>query len=270
MMKRALPLLILLLPTLFVGNAFSQCNELIPLEVINPGFEGPTGQHITPAPWSTCGITPDTQPGQWGVTLPPSQGSSYVGFVYGSASWQEGASQALSGSMQNGVQYDFTIDLAATPASGRGLNPNEHCSMEVWGANALCQRTQLMWSSPVVTHYDWQTYDVTILPTSNWTHIYFICNCGPLGYILLDNITPLQANNPNVFITSHVDGDAETCGFTLEGTINNAIIDSVILSGNFQGSPLPATLNGLDWSAPITFNGPGNQTIVATAYYTDQ
>lgn len=251
-------------------DALSQCNELIPLEVINPGFEGPPGQHITPNPWSTCGITPDTQPGQWGVNQPPSEGNSYVGFVYGSASWQEGASQQLSGAMQAGVQYDFTIDLSATPASGGGINPNSFCSMEVWGANAICQRTQLMWSSPVITHYGWQTYNVSITPTQNWTHIYFICNCGPLGYILLDNITPLQANNPNVFITSHVDGDAETCGFTLEGNINNAIIDSVILTGNFQGSPLTTTLTGLDWSAPITFNGPGNQTIIATAYYTDQ
>ncbi|MCB9185628.1 MAG: PKD domain-containing protein [Flavobacteriales bacterium] len=251
-------------------TGFAQCTQLVPLEVINPGFEGPTAPHVTPAPWSTCGITPDTQPGSWGVTLPPSEGSSYVGFVYGSASWQEGASQQLSGAMQAGVQYDFTIDLSATPASGGGINPNSFCSMEVWGASAICQRQQLMWSSPVITHYGWQTYTVSITPTQNWTHIYFICNCGPLGYILLDNITPLQANNPNVFITSHVDGDAESCGFLLEGNVNNAIIDSVLLTGNFQGSPLSATMNGLDWSAPITFNGPGNQTITATAYYLDQ
>ena len=264
---------ILLVVVLIIFSAqvgFSQCNELIPLEVINPGFEGSTGPHITPAPWSTCGITPDTQPGSWGVTQAPSEGNSYVGFVYGSASWQEGASQQLSGAMQAGVQYDFTIDLSATPASGGGINPNSFCSMEVWGANAICQRTQLMWSSPVVTHYGWQTYNVSITPNQNWTHIYFICNCGPLGYILLDNITPLQANNPNVFITSHVDGDAESCGFLLEGNVNDAIIDSVILTGNFQGSPMNANLNNLNWSAPITFNGPGNQTVTATAYYTDQ
>lgn len=253
-----------------VGNAFSQCSELTPLEVINPGFEGPTAPHVTPAPWSTCGITPDTQPGSWGVTLAPSEGNSYVGFVYGSSSWQEGASQQLSGNMNAGVQYDFTIDLAATQASGGGLNPNSHCQMEVWGAMSICTLTELLWTSPVITHYNWQTYNVSFSPSQNWTHIYFICNCGPNGYILLDNITPLQANNPNVFITSHVDGDAESCGFILEGNVNDAIIDSVILTGNFQGSPLATTMNGLDWSAPITFNGPGNQTVTATAYYLDQ
>jgi gliding motility-associated-like protein len=269
-MNRALPLLLSLILTLSVGNIYAQCNELIPLEVVNPGFEGPTSAHVTPAPWSTCGITPDTQPGSWGVTLPPSEGASYVGFVHDGGSWQEGASQALSGSMQAGVQYDFTIDLSATNANGGGLDPSAHCTMEVWGANAICARTQLMWSSPLVTHLNWQTYNVSINPSQNWSHIYFICNCAPYGYILLDNVTPLQADNPNVFITSHVDGDAESCGFTLAGTINNAIIDSVIISGNFQGSPMAATMNGLNWSVPLTFNGPGNQTVVATAYYTDQ
>lgn len=270
-MPRAIQPLILALVFVFgISESNAQCSQLVPLEVINPGFEGPPGQHITPAPWSTCGITPDTQPGFWGVTLPPSEGNSYVGFVYGSATWQEGASQALSGSMQAGVTYDFTIDLSATPASGGGINPNSFCSMEVWGSNALCVKTEMMWNSPVITHYGWQTYSVSITPSQNWTHIYFLCSCGPLGYILLDNITPLQADNPNVFITSHVDGDAESCGFDVSGNINNAVIDSVVLSGNFQGSPLTTTLTGLNWTAPVTFNGPGNQTVTATAYYTDQ
>lgn len=270
-MPRAIkPLILALFILCGFSESFAQCSQLVPLEVINPGFEGPPGQHITPNPWSTCGITPDTQPGFWGVSLPPSEGNSYVGFVYGSSSWQEGASQQLSGNMVAGVQYDFTIDLSATPAAGGGINPNSFCHMEVWAANSICTLTELLWSSPTVTHYGWQTYNVSITPTQNWSHIYFICSCGPNGYILLDNITPLQADNPNVFITSHVDGDAEACGFDISGNVNNAIIDSVILSGNFQGSPLTTTMTGLDWTAPITFNGPGNQTVTATAYYTDQ
>ncbi len=270
MLRKALPLILTLAVVSAAIRVSGQCTQLIPLEVINPGFEGTPAAHQTPAPWSTCGITPDTQPGSWGVSLPASEGNSYVGFIDDGGSWQEGASQQLSGSMQAGVQYDFTIDLSATPASSGGLNPNNHCSMEVWGANAICQRTELLWSSPVVTHHGWQVYNVSVTPSSNWTHIYFISNCAPYGYILLDNISPLQANNPNVFITSHVDGDAESCGFTLAGNVNNAIIDSVILTGNFQGSPLSATMNGLDWSAPLTFNGPGNQSVTATAYYLDQ
>jgi len=271
MKQLANPILATIVLTLLsVSQVWAQCTELTPLEVVNPGFEGPTAPHQTPAPWNTCGITPDTQPGSWGVTQAASEGNSYVGFVYGSSSWEEGASQQLSGAMEAGIQYDFTIDLSATPASGGGINPNSFCRIDIWGSSSLCGRDELLWSSPTVTHYGWQTYDVSINPSQNWTHIYFICNCGPLGYILLDNITPLQANNPNVFITSHVDGDAEQCGFTIEGNVNDAIIDSVILTGNFQGSPLKATMNGLDWSAPLTFNGPGNQTVTATAYYLDQ
>ena len=153
MYRAVQPLILALVALSCYTQVNAQCNQLVPLEVINPSFEGPPGAHITPNPWSTCGITPDTQPGIWGVNQAPSNGNSYVGFVYGSASWQEGASQALSGSMQAGVTYDFTIDLSATPASGGGINPNSFCSMEVWGANAICVKTELMWSSPVITHY---------------------------------------------------------------------------------------------------------------------
>jgi len=247
-----------------------QCVQLIPLEVINPGFEGPTGVGITPAPWNTCGISPDTQPGSWGVTLPPSEGNSYVGFVYGGPAWQEGASQQLSGTMQAGITYTFTIDLSATPANGGGINPNSFCSMEVWGGNAICQKTTMLWNSPVITNYGWETYTVSFTPTQNFPFLYFVCSCGPLGYILLDNITPLVASNPNVFITSHIDGDAESCSFVLEGNVNDAIIDSVVLTGNFQGSPISAPMNDLDWAATLSFNGAGNQTVTATAYYLNQ
>ena len=136
MYRAVQPLILALVALSCYTQVNAQCNQLVPLEVINPSFEGPPGAHITPNPWSTCGITPDTQPGIWGVNQAPSNGNSYVGFVYGSASWQEGASQALSGSMQAGVTYDFTIDLSATPASGGGINPN---SFAPWKFGELTQ-----------------------------------------------------------------------------------------------------------------------------------
>ena len=87
------------------------------LAVQNPSFEGPLGPHITPPLWGICmpGCTPDTQPGIWGVSLPPSDGSSYIGMCHQqSSSWQEGASQELLDSltgnsepMQAGGTYHF-------------------------------------------------------------------------------------------------------------------------------------------------------------------
>lgn len=256
----------LLLPLLHI----SQCQELTPLEVINPSFEGPTGAHITPAPWSTCGITPDTQPGSWGVNLAPSNGASYVGFVNGGSSWLEGASQQLSGNMQAGVPYQFTIDMAVTTSNGGGINPGPS-SLNIYGATGLCSTTELLWSSPVVTNTTWQTFTVNFTPSQNFTHIYFRINqaSANLSYIMLDNITPIFAQEPNVFITSHSDGDNENCSFNISGTVTHAITDSVVLTGNFTGSPLTTNLTGLNWNSTLTFNGGGNQTVRATAYYID-
>ncbi len=248
----------------------SQCNLLTPLEVINPSFEGPPGKHVTPAPWSTCGITPDTQPGFWGVNLPASNGNTYVGFVNGGVSWLEGASQQLNGNMQAGVPYQLTIDLASTNSTGGGINPAP-ASIEIYGANGICTTTELLWSSPVINHLNWQTYTVTFTPTQNWSHIYFrISASSPhMSYLLLDNITPIFAQEPNIFITSHQPGANINCSINLAGNITHTITDSVVLTGNFVGSPLTASLNGLNWSANLNFNSGGNQTITATAYYND-
>lgn len=265
-MKLPFILLIYLLPFAY----YSQCQELTPLEVINPSFEGPRGAHITPAPWSTCGITPDTQPGSWGVNLPPSNGNSYVGFVNGGANWLEGASQQLSGNMQAGVPYEFTIDMAITTSNGGGINPGPS-SLNIYGAMGMCTATELLWSSPMITNTNWQTFTVTFTPTQNFTHIWFRINqASPnLSYIMLDNITPIFAQEPNVFITSHVDGDNENCSFNISGNVTHAITDSVVLTGNFAESPLLTNLNNLNWDGTMTFNGGGNQTVTATAFYID-
>ncbi|MCT4581186.1 MAG: PKD domain-containing protein [Flavobacteriales bacterium] len=86
---------------------------------------------------------------------------------------------------------------------------------------------------------------------------------------MLDNITPIFAQEPNIFITSHLDGDNENCAFNIAGTVTHAITDSVVLTGNFAESPLTANLNNLNWDGTLTFNGGGNQTVTATAFYID-
>lgn len=252
---------------LFVNTTYwSQCNQQVPLQVVNPSFEGPRTAHVTPAPWNTCGVTPDTQPGNWGVTLPPSNGSSYVGFVEGGSSWLEGASQQLSGNMIANVTYTFTIDLAATNASGGGLNPSSRCGIRLYAGNSICSTTSLLWSSPVVSHLNWQTYTVTFTPTQNFSHVYFRVFGGNLGYILVDNITPFVAQG--VSITSHVSGASENCSFNLSGSVTGSSTDSVVISGNFVETPLTANLTGTNWTAHLTFNSPGTETVTATSYYT--
>ena len=240
------------------------------LQVINPSFEGPPGAHITPAPWSTCNITPDTQPGSWGVNLPASEGNTYVGFVQGGPAWLEGASQALSGNMIAGVEYTFTIDLAITNANQGGIIPAP-AQLVIYGANALCQRTELLWTSPVINNLGWVTYTVTFTPTQNFSHIYFsISGDSPaMSYILLDNITPIVPNLPTIDITSHIDGMADGCSFIISGGLSLPLADSIVLTGAFIGSPSHANINGSNWNQTLNFNVTGPQTIYARVYYVD-
>ncbi len=256
-----------------ISNIFSQCNEIPTgeqLQVINPSFEGPRDAHITPAPWSTCGITPDTQPGSWGITLPPSEGNSYVGFVNGGPAWLEGASQALSGNMIAGVEYTFTIDLASTNANQGGIIPAP-TFLEIFGSHNICNKQEFLWSSPVISHTNWQTYTVTFTPTQNYSNIYFaIGTTSPyMSYILLDNITPIVPNIPTIEITSHTNGEPDGCAFIISGEISLPLADSIVLTGPFIESPIRANVSGVNWNQTINFTSTGLQTIYVRIHYVD-
>jgi gliding motility-associated-like protein len=186
-------------------NVFAQCTGT-QLNWLNPSFEGTAGTpHVTPPQWNICmpGYTPDTQPGCWGVTLPPSNGSSYIGLVHQSSTgWQEGAGQQLSSPMVAGTTYTFTMDLATVDPSvdwsTSGIVPG--CvELQVFGnmgGNSGCDQTYLCWSSGNVTNFaNWQTYTVSFTATQNWTNLLFMihslgCTDGP--YLLMDNMTPVQ------------------------------------------------------------------------------
>ena len=191
-------------------NIFAQCPATPPLTVQNPSFEGTTGPGITPSPWNNCmnGQTPDTQPGSWGVTQAPTNGSSYIGLVHQvSANWQEGASEPLSGPMVAGVQYTFTMDIANSSSSGGGIIPG--CAeCQVWGGFGMCDQTTLLWSSGDITPMDvWQTRTISFTPTQAYTWILIQVNslgCTDEPYILVDNISPIVPGNVYI-VSSNVD-----------------------------------------------------------------
>ncbi len=189
----------------FLGKeTYSQCPQAVTLSVQNPSFEGPAQAHVTPSPWTNClsNQTPDTQPGNWGVTMPPTNGSTYLGLVHEiSSGWQEGAAQLLSSPMIAGTTYNFTIDLANSSATGGGLVPG--CiELQIWGSNSACDQAQLLWSSGNITPFDvWQTHTVSITPTSNWTYINLLSHslgCTADPYILVDNMSPIVPTNVSV------------------------------------------------------------------------
>ena len=247
-----------ILISLFV---LSSCNILFSqnLAVQNPSFEGPPGPHITPPLWGICmpGRTPDTQPGIWGVSLPPSDGSSYLGMCHEqSSSWQEGASQELRNEltgnlepMQAGVTYQFTIDVSDHPTSG-GWNVSGPVELLVWGGFSDCSETELLWSSgDVEPNYTWITYNVSFTPSMNFSHIMFQCNglTSPTGYLIIDNmssivlpctppqgsIVPTNFNGYNISCNGYSDGgiDLTVSGSSLLGYTylwnNNATTEDI-------------------------------------------
>ncbi len=85
----------------------------------------------------------------------------------------------------------------------------------------------------------------------------------------MDNITPIVPSSPFIKITSHTSGTAVGCSFEISGNISAPVYDSIILEGNFVGSPLNASVNGTNWSANIVPNAGNNLPIRATLYYVD-
>ena len=204
-------------------SAYGQCSTPPPLNFQNPSFEGPVGAGITPTPWTECMLlpggspqTPDTQPGEWGVTLPPANGSSYVGLVHEpSAGWQEGAAEPLAIPLVAGTSYSFTLDLANSSSTGGGISPG--CAeCQIWGGFSACDTASLLWHSGNITPYDtWQLDTATFIPTQSYTWIMFRVNslgCSAQPYILLDNLGEIVARSvtvtENVINNDHCSGDS--------------------------------------------------------------
>lgn len=226
------------------------------LTVVNPGLEGTPGDcFITPVPWANCMpftnfitgntefTTPDTQPGCYNITLPPSEGDSYIGLGHipnynsinpyvGAEEWQEGFSQELSSPMiANGCPYIFTIDLAngltADPWNGTDIATTIG-EIRIFGGFDFCLEEELLWSSGPITNENWETYTVDFIPSDNYSHILFQAlkteKNALCAYMLADNITPI-INAPPI---SNAGANQEIC-------INSTILNADQLNLNETG-----------------------------------
>jgi gliding motility-associated-like protein len=241
------PLLFVVFIYLSANYIFAQCNSTPPppLTFINPSFEGPPCAGCQPSPWVNCGGTPDTEPGEWGLTQAPSNGSSYVSFLQDGSSasgYYEGSSQQLSSCMVAGQTYVFSVDLAYSAIYNTAGPGNCYSSMEILGSSGLCTESQVLWQSGPITDPNWHTYTVSLTPTSNWCYVtfrpYWITSCSGYVNIMMDNLGPLQAPGPTVSATVN---SSISCSQDITGT-NTCPADSIILSGLFTGSPVHAVL----------------------------
>ncbi|PCJ84311.1 MAG: hypothetical protein COA57_09400 [Flavobacteriales bacterium] len=244
-----------------------------PLSFINPSFEGPSCAGCQPGPWVDCGGTPDTQPGQWGFTQAPSDGNSYVSFLQSGSSaggYYEGSSQQLSSCMIAGQVYSFSVDLAHSAVYNTAVPGNCYSSFEIWGTNGLCGQSELLWQSGPITNTSWQTFNITLIPTSAWCYVtfrpYWISNCSGYVNVMVDNLGPMLPIVPTLQMNVNAD---ISCTQTITGE-GDCPMDSLIMSGNFIGSPMSATLlTDSTFQETLSYppNSLGSQTIFVTAYF---
>ncbi len=247
------------------------------LTVQNPSFEGTSAPHVLPAPWVACFGSPDTQPGQWGINQPASDGNTYISMLQSGQSangYQEGATQQLSGCMQAGTDYTFQIDLAFSSTYNTAEPNGCYGSFQIFGGNLQCGTNELLWQSGQITHTGWQTYSVTITPTQNWCYItfspYFITSCGGYVNIMADNIQPIVPAVPGIQIVTPTLNEDIDCQYLVTGT-TDSVPTTVTVSGGFIGSPLPATINGTNWEVWVSYppNYTGAETIWAEGLFPD-
>lgn len=271
-LKQILFIGIFLLQKEFFFLSFAQCGGGgVDLTVQNPSFEGPSQAHVVPSPWQACYGTPDTQPGQWGFTQAPSNGTSYISALQSGTpgAYQEGASQQLSSCMVAGTTYTFSLDLAFSNVYNTAEPIDCYGSLQIWGGNSMCGKNETLWQSGVITNTSWQTYTITLTPTQNWCYIsmapYHITNCSGYINIMIDNLSPISAPGPGLQATVNSD---ISCSQTINGEIS-CPADSIILSGLFNGSPVYANiLTDSTWSKNVVYpsGSAGTQSIEITAY----
>lgn len=165
--------------------------------VINPSFEGPRDYSTTPHDWFECSnlSTPDTQPGAWGVNLKPSDGNSYVSIVTrgvlneSNDNTVEDISTELVNINPNSC-YTVKIDLAySNTFNSYGVN-FKPIMLKVWVSKNKCQRTQLIWASPIIDHTNWRTYTFNFSGDQKYLFFEAVYASTPnyYGDVLLDNI----------------------------------------------------------------------------------
>ncbi len=189
-----------------------------PVSLANPSFEGSPSKGVAPTGWTACqsGQSPDIQPGNFAVTLSPSNGFTYAGLYFidtlihpGIGSWQEGLSQPLSAPLVPGTAYQANIDLSNSSTTDSGLEPG--CAeLEIWGGYGECDHSQLLWHSGDITNYDsWLTYSISFIPSAGFTHISLQVKglgCSGMPYILVDNLSDLVPQfQPEVMLTASDD-----------------------------------------------------------------
>lgn len=177
----------------------------------NPSFEDFPRHSHPPIGWTDCGFPsespPDTQPsGDFAVTYPATDGSTYLGMVVRDNETYEAVTQKLSRPMQPGTCYEFSLHLARSPyyvsisrTTDQRTNFNQPVKLRIYGGfSGACDRAALLDESGLVKASQWMQYNFKFEPKQAFTYIlieafYETPTLFPYnGNVLVDNASPIS------------------------------------------------------------------------------
>jgi len=166
------------------------------ITVINSSFEDTPSDATIPQGWHACEerTTPDIFPGFWGVYTEPDEGETYVGIITRENSTFESFGQRLSAPVKKNECHEFYISLAHSDVYA---GYNEAISLHIYLGDNKCDEDQLIFSSPIIKHTEWEVYKVKFKPKSEYQYIILKAfikkgNFSHKGNILIDNMTSIK------------------------------------------------------------------------------
>ncbi len=186
-----------------------------PILFVNPSFEDLPRPGLQPNGWTNCGpgseTPPDVQPGQFGVTLAPSNGQSYLGLVVRDNETWEMVGQRISRPIEVNQCYEFSIDLcrsleymSPTKTSKENSSYATPARLIIWGGNSPCEKGEPLYETSIIQNTRWLTTVCRLSPKKgSWNYIMLEAYYKtPLlfpynGNILIDNasaIRPIMCN----------------------------------------------------------------------------
>ena len=199
-----------------------------PIALTNPSFEGTAAEGSVngnlPNGWYDCGfpgetvpdIHPKEGPGAFQVTREAFHGRTYIGMVVRENETWEMISQRLSGALQAGKCYEFSMSLCRSElyvspsrVDGELKNYTTPAKLRIWGGSGYCNKVELLAESALIVNTRWLTYNFRFEPKKAHTYIVleaFYKTPTPFPYngnVLLDNASaiipvPCDVETPEV------------------------------------------------------------------------
>ncbi|HMS67705.1 MAG TPA: OmpA family protein [Saprospiraceae bacterium] len=204
---------VIVLLSFAVGNA--QDVEII--QINNGSFEDTPRsggeKNVDIKGWYDCGVlrfsnetAPDIHPGGfWKNEIKASDGRTYLGLVVRDNDSYEGVAQRLSSPLVSGKCYSMSVNLAKSPQylsrsrlTSQEQNYTRPAVLRIWGGTGFCNDRELLAESPPVDNNQWQQYDFTFKPRSDYRYIlveayYKVPVILPYnGHLLVDKLSDIK------------------------------------------------------------------------------